>query len=534
MNAMLGRSIKSVVILAGLGAFVDDYQTSDVNGQMDSARERRRIALEKFILSLSDQQLVTGLAILIAGYINRCSMSFYHFRIVAALAWFTSTTHLATLTLLRTYLINHPRVRDWRVAAMLGILALLALAQVLSYSTQDNSVPFQCALDSLLPGGYGAFEIPSLVAVVFFLGTAYTTKIIRLYSLDPDWSVESWLVVSFADAVTRRLEGEKLLNNIEWIMVASSRKSKAEQGAVHRKLQERRRYDRLIRWLRRRGASQLLTLRKIAILQSEVQESFLSELLSLLFSFTYGVTSVVLSRINTPNSGVSAGQDTISFGQLVPLFLIALPILTAGEVYSERENKVDDIFPAKEGGYTILFDVTELVHGQLDDSVTRRVLQREILRRTHSELLSSSLEAGQSGSNIPLTQMHSRPSRRVARNASMRVENDDIESGSSSIRANRTTITADNGAMFRVSEHDEVPVPLARSQAQAKGSDIWGYFFLLLSGTAALNVAFAIIVAGVGGGIGGTIGFVLLASYIGVGIERVLLRVIDSRAHAQR
>ena len=330
---MLGRSIKSVVIVAGLGAFVDDYQTPDANGQMDSARERRRKGLEKFILSLSDQQLVTGLALLVASYINRCSMSLYHFKIVAALAWFSSTTHLATLTLLRTYLINNPRVRDWRVAAMLGILALLALAQVLSYSTQDNSVPFQCALGSLLPGSYLAFDIPSLVAVVFFLGTAYTNKIIRLYSLDPDWSVESWLGDSFAHAVTRKLESEKRLSNLEWIMVASSRKYKAEQGAVHRNLQERRRYDRLTRRLRLKDASRLLTLRKIAILQLEVQESFLSELLSLLFSFTYGVTSVVQSRIKTPESGVSAGQDTVSFGQLVSLFLIALPILTAGEVY---------------------------------------------------------------------------------------------------------------------------------------------------------------------------------------------------------
>jgi hypothetical protein len=196
--------------------------------------------------------------------------------------------------------------------------------------------------------------------------------------------------------------------------------------------------------------------------------------------------------------------------------------------------KVDDMFHPKEGDYTVLFDVTELVHGQLDASVTKRVLQREILRRTHSELLSRSLKAGQSGSNIPMTQMHSQPSRSVARRASMRVEEVDIESGSSSIRANRTAVTADNAAMFRVSEHDEGTVPLSRSQAQAKGSNIWGYFFILLSGTAALNVAFAIVLAGVGGVIGGTIGFVLLTSYIAVGIERLLVKIRDSRVHAQR
>lgn len=181
-----------------------------------------------------------------------------------------------------------------------------------------------------------------------------------------------------------------------------------------------------------------------------------------------------------------------------------------------------------------MFDVTELVHEQLDASVIRRELQRVILRRTHSELLSNSSKAGQSGSNIPMTQMHSRPSRMVARSASMRVEEVDIESGSGITRADRTTVTADNTAMFRVSEHDEVTVPLYGNQAQAKGSYIWGHFFLLLSGTAALNVAFAITLAGVGGGVGGIIGFILLASYIAVGIERLLVKIRDSRVHAQR
>ena len=43
------------------------------------ARERRSKGLERFILALSDQQLVTGLAVLIAGFVSTCSMSIYHF-----------------------------------------------------------------------------------------------------------------------------------------------------------------------------------------------------------------------------------------------------------------------------------------------------------------------------------------------------------------------------------------------------------------------------------------------------------------------
>jgi hypothetical protein len=57
-------------------------------------------AIEVFILALSDQQLVTGLAILIAGFV-KCDISIYLFSNVFAIAWFSCMTHLATLTVLR-------------------------------------------------------------------------------------------------------------------------------------------------------------------------------------------------------------------------------------------------------------------------------------------------------------------------------------------------------------------------------------------------------------------------------------------------
>ena len=68
---------------------------------------KRRRALERFILALSDQQLVTGLSVLLAGYIKHCDISVYSFQITTALAWFSCTTHLATLTVLRQYFNNN-------------------------------------------------------------------------------------------------------------------------------------------------------------------------------------------------------------------------------------------------------------------------------------------------------------------------------------------------------------------------------------------------------------------------------------------
>ena len=55
---------------------------------------------EAVILSFSDQQLVTGFALLLSIYVKG-DITVYTFRVAATVAWFSSTTHLATLVVLR-------------------------------------------------------------------------------------------------------------------------------------------------------------------------------------------------------------------------------------------------------------------------------------------------------------------------------------------------------------------------------------------------------------------------------------------------
>ena len=73
----------------------------DVITGISEPRKRRGQGLERLVLIFSDQQLVTGLAMLTAGYIKRYSMSTYNFDIITALAWLSSTAHLSTLAVLR-------------------------------------------------------------------------------------------------------------------------------------------------------------------------------------------------------------------------------------------------------------------------------------------------------------------------------------------------------------------------------------------------------------------------------------------------
>lgn len=83
------------------------------------------------ILMFADIQIFTSIAILVSGYTAlQCRLSEYHWQIIVHLAWFASVTHLAALTFLRHYLINHPTEKTWRVVAMLIVLILLIVAMI--------------------------------------------------------------------------------------------------------------------------------------------------------------------------------------------------------------------------------------------------------------------------------------------------------------------------------------------------------------------------------------------------------------------
>ena len=292
-------------------------------------RARRSKGLERFVLALSDQQLVTGLAILIAGYTDRCSRSIYHFRIISALGWFSSTTHLSTLAILRPYLVDHPRVRNWRVIAMVAIFGLLVVSQAGAFSIQNSSLPVQCVFNSYAPYGLNAIATLGLTVIIIFLCLLYTNKIRRLYTLDPDWGVQGWIL----DVLTRPLIRRSNVRNLEKIVVTSSTLTRAEQGTVYRTLRQRRRWWRYCNgWVKHRSAISRQMV-KFWYLNQEMQRSFLSEILTAMFGVGYGIAQVFTYRNLLPEAGLSGDQNFISFGQLVPLLLIALPLLAAGEIY---------------------------------------------------------------------------------------------------------------------------------------------------------------------------------------------------------
>jgi hypothetical protein len=152
-------------------------------------------AIETAVLMFSDQQLVTGISILVSGYSQlRCGLSTYHWQIVVYLAWFASLTHLTTLTALRQFFRRTPILAYWRVIFMGCTIGLLATALgPTGYVWQDYDLAtpatgYEEATRTTYSGNVGIINGPNpfnwafvLLAVLFLL-VSYLSRTIYLFA----------------------------------------------------------------------------------------------------------------------------------------------------------------------------------------------------------------------------------------------------------------------------------------------------------------------------------------------------------------
>ncbi len=158
-------------------------------------------ALQSAVLTFSDQQSITGMAILVSGYSQfACRLAIYHWQVTVDLAWFSSITHLTTLTCLRRYFYHRPTLRIWQIFLTGVTVAMLACAigstGFLGISNLSLSYPAWCLYHPNLmeePGNrksfYGnLYYNNNYVAVTeSFLGVSYATRLIQLFPTGHTW-----------------------------------------------------------------------------------------------------------------------------------------------------------------------------------------------------------------------------------------------------------------------------------------------------------------------------------------------------------
>ncbi|KAF5018071.1 hypothetical protein F66182_9970 [Fusarium sp. NRRL 66182] len=269
-------------------------------------------AIQQFILVLSDQQLVTGLAILISGITNQNNLTGYEFSVMTSLAWFSSTTHLATMDALRTYLKDHKLVRNIRIVGILCVLLLLGYAFTVTTNVgvidELRTVSVGCLYTDNEYDSWGSQYLP-LVAwnlALILIVWGYVTRVADLCSRNGVGAIVSRIFKRKRDASSSSTPSSP----------ASVESRAGAHGNFERHFQRAKSVVQVVM-----GGTKVYS------------TSVLSSFSTITFSFSYGVSQVYLYRWKFVPA-LTPETNHMSFGQLMPIFLLALPFLSAVETYN--------------------------------------------------------------------------------------------------------------------------------------------------------------------------------------------------------
>lgn len=252
--------------------------------------------MKRTVLGFSDQQLVTGAAILIVVFIQSGYITVYHFSIVMDLAWFSSNTHLLCLVVLHDHLQEFLIRRSWRAFVMFGLFAQLFAASILmshQYWYDSFKCPAICLFKQLKStSNIGGVPLQWAVTNAVMLIWSYGIALIRLFT----WSRNVW----------QRIEESFVY--LYQLPTVPDRLQSAHQL-----------FGQAILWI-----------------YIFLGSTFFDICFQIVW-FVFGAVGLAqdrtdgkyyMSLTNPPQT-----EDVWGFGQLIPLFLIALPLFLALEVF---------------------------------------------------------------------------------------------------------------------------------------------------------------------------------------------------------
>ncbi|KAE9366901.1 hypothetical protein N431DRAFT_487371 [Stipitochalara longipes BDJ] len=273
-------------------------------------------AFEKLVVMLSDQQLITGLALLISSAIQlRSGISSYHWQMTIYLVWFSSFTHLATLTLLRKYLKDNSVLKWTRLFAMSVLIGLLIFALVptgsriwleegysLGVSAINAGVPALCFLRFQVPGShFGGEQGTSVIFSIMVLFLSYATRVVKMFS----WSSKKarfYFRTSLGNPVKR----------------------------LQRNLYEGMQRSSILRWMFFIPYWAILSLVIVIRACLDSFESMIWDIVWLLFALLWGSFRLFGTR-----DPALSDENVFGFGQCLSIAMLSLFILNLVEVWND-------------------------------------------------------------------------------------------------------------------------------------------------------------------------------------------------------
>ncbi|KAI1413105.1 hypothetical protein F5Y13DRAFT_31127 [Hypoxylon sp. FL1857] len=300
------------------------WQLSYKDGQLAAA-------FDKCAISMADIQIVNGLGILITGSVLLPQkLSALYWKMIVYLGWFSCITNLSALTFLRSYLIRNPFERAWRLGSTFVLLVGLIVALIPTghffWIPQDLGNIHDAA--------------PSAYAICYF-NTDFkrTSSYLGSYA-GKDAMILSILLLIFSYMV-------KLFKVCRGFGHHDLRNLSVSAFTVEKCLKSAAVFQRLIgstSLLERTASNMMVAAHFVVCIWVDIFSSMASDIFWLIVSLAWGTLRITeLSRVLQEASATSLipnDDSTWSFGQILPVLLIAGPVLIL--VRSGREAFVPD------------------------------------------------------------------------------------------------------------------------------------------------------------------------------------------------
>ena len=282
------------------GARLDRIRETIINSKL----------LFKVLLSFSDQQMVTGFAMLTVGLVQIESITEYHFAIVSNLSILSFVVHDTTAVILQDDIVRHRMTRHWRGVVVIGSMLITIAIQLPDghyYAMEDYGLPVKCIWTSM-EGNYRPRSSNLWIMIMWMAILSY--------------QLVQTLCVYFPNAFGRLMDNTVVEAATSFVM--------------EKVLAPRDAYESRAKRPQRSVIDKCLTAltKHIAICIFVITEVLHSQAFGLQIGWmimTNSINYISILRNAASDNGRQGDEDEWGFGQAVPMFLLILPIATVVE-----------------------------------------------------------------------------------------------------------------------------------------------------------------------------------------------------------
>ena len=351
--ALLDAAVADPTSLAPL--WLQNWLSRGLSAQQIDNRKLWRRVLDRLILSFADQQLITGFALLISGYVRAFPgvgggwfSNGAHWNLVVYMSCLSSSTHLACVLTLRKYFAVHKVTATIRVILIilfsLFLIPSIFVSPTLTLTSCDllakMSQPRLCcllwklSLTNLILQLSFCFEVFLFPLVLLAIHEREKGKPAALVSdLSNAFQITAYTYLFYTAVMQLLIPHHEKIK--KWRLWRGMRRILGSKflGVVSRRLMGKRAYEWLVKWLGRLFWYLLfLSPGTVFVLQIFFAATSLVFTLAQKFAkprqLDLEYSDGQLCSLNTK------GENTLGFGQLLALAFLALPVFMAYECYS--------------------------------------------------------------------------------------------------------------------------------------------------------------------------------------------------------